>query len=87
MNYLATFKVPVTFRLDSDQLKEAQAALNTYYLGDPECNRLNPETMFYEPKYPDRETKEFKDSTNSVLMCRTEYIIVGLDRNGKLSIT
>lgn len=86
MNLIATFKVPVSFCLDPEQIKEAQAALNTYHLGDPECNRLNPETMQYEPKYPEKETEEFKKSMGDIKMTRTVFLTVGLDHKGGLSI-
>lgn len=83
---IATFKVPVSFHLDSDQIKEAQAALNTYHLGDPECNRLNPETMQYESKYPEKETEEFKKSIGDIKMTRTIFLTVRLDHKGGLSV-
>jgi hypothetical protein len=86
MNLIATFKVPVSFHLDSKQIKEAQAALNTYHLGDPECNRLNPETMQYEPKHPEKETEEFKKSMGDIKMTRTVLLTVGMDPRGGLSI-
>lgn len=86
MNYLATFRVPVTFCLDTEQIKEARAALNTYYLGDPECNFLNQKTMRYEAKYPDKETNEFKDSTHNASMSCTRYLLVGMDCHGKFSV-
>lgn len=86
MTPIATFKVPVSFHLDSEQIKKAQAALNTYHLGDPECNYLNPKTMQYEPKYPEKETKKFKKSVGDIKMTRTVFITVGLDHTGALFI-
>ena len=86
MTSIATFKVPVSFCLDSKQIKEAQTALNTYHLGDAECNHLNPETMQYEPKYPEKETEEFKKAVGDIKMTRTVFLTVGLDHKGGLSI-
>jgi len=86
LDVIATFQVPVSFCLDSGQIKEAQAALNTYYLGDPDCNRLNPQTMQYEPKYPDKETEEFKKAVGDIKMTRAVSLTVGLDRKGGLSV-
>jgi hypothetical protein len=86
MTLIATFKVPVTFCLDSEQIKEALTALNTYHLGHPECNHLNPSTMNFEPKYPEKETEEFKQSHGNAKMSRTAFIAIGLDENGCLSI-
>lgn len=86
MNLLASFKVPVTFHLSPDQRSEALRALNTYHLGDPECNRLDEITGLLVPKYPDKETQEFRDSIHSVSMDQTVYITVGLGYDGRLSI-
>jgi len=47
---------------------------------------LNPETMQYEPKYPEKETKEFRDSMSSIKMTRTVFLTVRLDAKGNLSI-
>ena len=86
MTFIATFKVPVSIQLDAAQIKEAQAALNTYHLNDAECNFLNSETMQYEPKYPEKETEEFKNSTKIIKMTRTVFLTVGLDFQGNLSV-
>lgn len=86
MTFIATFKVPVPLFLNHEQIKEAHAALNTYYLGDSECNFLNPETMQYEPKYPEKENKDFQDSMSNVKMTHTVFLTVGLDSKGCLSV-
>jgi hypothetical protein len=86
MTILATFDVPVTFSLSPDQLKEAREALNTHHLGDPECNFLDKETMRYMPKYPEKETAEFKESMSAICRNYTNYITVVLDSSGRLSI-
>jgi hypothetical protein len=86
MNLIATFKVPVTFSLSIEQQKEARQAVNCFYLGDPECNVLNPETMQYEAKYPQKETSEFKKACRNVAQATTEYLTIGLDSSGRLSI-
>ena len=86
MNLIATFKVPVQLNLSHDQIQEARAALNTFHLGDAEANRLNPETMAYEAKYPEKETEEFKTASINILGTHTRYITVGIDSRGQFSI-
>ena len=86
MNLIATFKVPVTFSLSIEQQKEARQALNVFYLGDPECNVLNSETMEYEAKYLEKETPEFKKASRSVACDTTGYLTVGLDSSGRLHV-
>lgn len=83
---LVSFKVPVTFCLSPEQKQEALAAINTYYLGDPECNYLDPGTMEYLAKYPEKETEDFKEATCNVSRTFVRYITVGIDHNGCLSI-
>jgi len=86
MNLIATFKVPVQLSLSHDQIQEARAALNTFYLGDAEANRFNLETMAYEAKYPEKETEEFKTANINILGTSTRYVTVGIDSKGQFSI-
>jgi len=86
MNLIATFKVPVQLSLSHEQIQEARAALNTFHLGDAEANRLNPETMTYEAKYPEKETEEFKAASTSILGPHTRYVTVGIDSLGQFCI-
>lgn len=86
MNPIATFKVPITIALDRGQLEEARRAINTFYLGDAECNRLNQETMQYDAKYPEKETKEYKDAMSRVHTDSHTLIIVGLDHRGNICV-
>jgi hypothetical protein len=86
MNTLVSFRVPVTFCLSSEQKQEALAAINTYYLGDAECNYLDPETMGYLSKYPEKETEAFRYASSNVSRTFASYITVGIDHNGCLSI-
>jgi hypothetical protein len=86
MNLIATFKVPIKLSLSHEQVKEARAALNTFHLGDAEANRLNPETMTYEAKYPEKETEEFKSASRNILGSHTRYVTIGVDSHGQLCI-
>lgn len=76
----------MTFSLDSNQSSAALAALNAHYLGDPECNYLDRKTMQYKSKYPDKETKEFKDSVHRVRMSSRTTLRVGMDYTGGLFV-
>jgi hypothetical protein len=86
MNMLASFEIPVTFCLSPAQKQEALAAINTYYLGDAECNYLDPETMEYLAKYPEKETEDFRYASSNVSRTFAGYITVGIDHNGCLSV-
>jgi len=57
-NEFVTF---VKIELDYEQKKQLARYLNLHYLGDVNCNELD-ESGFYFPKYPEKETKEFKDA-------------------------
>jgi hypothetical protein len=86
MNLIATFKVPVKLSLSHEQIQEARAALNTFHLGDADANSLNPDTMLYEAKYPEKETEEFKAASTSILGSHTRYVTVGIDSRGQFCI-
>jgi len=86
MNLIATFEVPVQLMLSTEQIKEVRAALNTFHLGDADANQLNPETMIYEPKYPHKETEEFRGASTSILRTHTRYVTVGIDSCGQFYI-
>ena len=86
MNLIATFKVPVKLSLSHEQIQEARAALNTFHLGDAEANTLNPETLVYEAKYPEKETEEFRTASTSILGAHTRYVIIGIDSRGQFCI-
>ena len=83
---IATFKLSVQLLLSDDQLQEARAALNTFHLGDAEANTLNPETMAYEAKYPEKETEEFKSAIANIERTHRDYVTVGIDSRGHLHI-
>lgn len=86
MNLIATFKVPVKLSLSHEQIQEARAALNTFHLGDAEANTLNPETLVYEAKYPEKETEEFRTASTSILGAHTRYVTIGIDSRGQFCI-
>jgi hypothetical protein len=51
----------VRIELDYEQKQQLARYLNLHYLGDVNCNELD-ESGFFFPKYPEKETEEFKDA-------------------------
>jgi hypothetical protein len=52
----------VRIQLDYEQRQQLARYLNLHYLGDIHCNELDESGWFYFPKYPEKETEEFKDA-------------------------
>jgi uncharacterized protein (DUF2141 family) len=42
--------------------------------------------MQYEAKYPQKETSEFKKACRNIAQDATEYLTIGLDSSGRLSV-
>lgn len=82
---LGTFQVPVSFSLSSSQIQEALRLLNLHYLEDEICNEYDVSGRFV-PKYPDKETEQFKDAVHRVTMSRQVDFTVAIDSNGQLII-
>ena len=57
-NEFTTF---VRIQLDHEQKQQLNRFLNLHYLGDVNCNEYD-ENMKLVPKYPEKETEEFKDA-------------------------
>jgi len=51
----------VRIQLDHEQKQQLNRFLNLHYLGDVNCNEYD-ENMKLVPKYPEKETEEFKDA-------------------------
>ena len=58
----------VRIQLDHEQKQQLNRFLNLHYLGDIHCNEPD-ETGKLVPKYPEKETKEFKDAMWRAGMC------------------
>ena len=64
MKKLETFELKVKDQvyLPFSLMNKAQKLVNLHYLGEEDSSQFNEETNRYEPKYPDKETNEFKDA-------------------------
>ena len=77
-NEFTTF---VRIQLDHEQKKQLNRYLNLHYLGDVNCNEYD-ENMEIVPKYPEKETQEFKDAMWRAGMCVDYQVKVVYDVNG-----
>ena len=71
----------VRIQLDHEQKKQLNRYLNLHYLGDVNCNEYD-ENMEIVPKYPEKETQEFKDAMWRAGMCVDYQVKVVYDVNG-----
>jgi hypothetical protein len=83
---LRKFQVTVSLCLSPEQTKEALLSINSYYLGDENCNTYDDKLNFI-PKYPEKETPKFKEAQRN---CRATYeanVTVSLLTNGHLVVS
>ena len=74
------FVVPVTVELSSyDQLK-LRKFINLHYLGDEDANELVD--GYYQAKYPEKETQEFKNAAWRISGGYTVNLAVEFDEKG-----
>lgn len=74
------FTVPVSIHLSpTDELK-LQKFLNLHYIGDVDANELV--NGKFRPKYPEKETEEFKNTVRNISMGYTAYIEVEFNEKG-----
>jgi len=72
----------VRIQLDHEQKQQLRRYLNLHYLGDVNCNEYD-ENMKIVPKYPEKETQEFKDAMWRADMSVDYQVKVVYDVNGK----
>ena len=58
----------VKIQLDHEQKQQLRRFLNLHYLGDVNCNEYD-ENFKLVPKYPEKETQEFKNAMWRAGMC------------------
>ncbi len=75
------FIIDVDVRLSHEQYQQLYRFLNLHYLGDVHCNELD-ESGFYFPKYPDKETDEFKEASRMAGITQSHRVKVIFDVNG-----
>ena len=77
-NEFTTF---VRIQLDHEQKQQLNRFLNLHYLGDVNCNEYD-ENLKIVPKYPEKETQEFKDAFWRAHTTHEYQIKVVYDVNG-----
>ena len=75
------FIVEVPVSLQHHQLLQLYRYLNLHYLGDVNANHFVDGQMI--PKYPEKETEEFKNATHNANASHTVALSVEFDVNGK----
>lgn len=74
------FVVPVTVRLSKDDEVKLRKFINLHYLGDVDANELVDGQ--FQAKYPEKETKEYKDVTWKISGGYMVNLAVEFDVNG-----
>ena len=75
----------VRIQLNHEQKQQLNRFLNLHYLGDIHCNELD-ESGFYFPKYPEKETQEFKDALWRIDAGHEYQVKVIYDVNGNCKL-
>ena len=76
------FVVPVTIRLPKDDEVRLRKFINLHYLGDVDANELVDGQ--FQAKYPEKETKEYKDASWKISGGYVVNLAVEFDVNGNL---
>ena len=71
----------VRIQLNHEQKQQLNRFLNLHYLGDVNCNEYD-ENLKIVPKYPEKETEEFKNAVWRAGMCVDYQVKVVYDVNG-----
>jgi hypothetical protein len=75
----------VRIQLDHEQKQQLNRFLNLHYLGDVNCNEYD-ENFKLVPKYPEKETEEFKNAMWRANMVNEYQVKVVYDVNGKCKL-
>jgi hypothetical protein len=74
------FVVPVTIHLSSENKLKLLKFINYHHLGDVDANELLDGQ--FVPKYPEKETEEFKMAVRLAQMGHAVNVEVQFDKNG-----
>lgn len=83
---LATFPVFISYSFSNKAQQELLKSINLHYLGDEDCDRLDSEGKL-EPKYPDKETEEFRHCQWSAQRGNQRYVMLNFYSDGSSEIT
>jgi hypothetical protein len=75
----------VRIQLNHEQKQQLTRYLNLHYLGDVNCNEYD-EDMKIVPKYPEKETQEFKEAVWRAGMGVDYQVKVVYDVNGNCKL-
>lgn len=75
------FIVPITIGLYEHEQLQLRKYLNLHYLGDVDANELNEDGVMV-PKYPEKETVEFKNAIWNADATHRVEVLVTFDVNG-----
>jgi hypothetical protein len=75
----------VRIQLDHEQKQQLNRFLNLHYLGDVNCNEYD-DNFKLVPKYPEKETEEFKNAMWRAGMCVDYQVKVVYDVNGNCKL-
>jgi hypothetical protein len=82
---LGTFPVSISFNFNDKTQRNLRKAANLHFLGDEDCNVLGDDGRF-TPKYPEKETEEFKECSWSISCDYQRYIMVNFYSDGSSEI-
>jgi hypothetical protein len=74
------FVVPVSFHLSPEDEIRLRKFINLHYLGDEDANKLVD--GLFVPKYPEKETQEFKNASWRISGGYTVNLAVEFDEKG-----
>ena len=74
------FVVPVSFHLSPEDEVKLRKFINLHYLGDEDANELVD--GYYQAKYPEKETQEFKNASWRISGGYTVNLVVEFDTEG-----
>lgn len=80
------FQKTIELKLSPEEIKQCQSLINLYWLGDKECNTLDPETKEIVPKYPDKDCPELNKAHWRINAVTRATVTIEIDVYGNLKI-
>jgi hypothetical protein len=82
---LGAFPVFISYGFSDKTQRELRKAVNLHFLGDIDCNARGDDGRF-TPKYPEKETEEFKECSWRISCGYQSYIMVNFYSDGSSEI-
>ena len=83
---LGTFPVSIDYHFNNKTQRNLRKAANLHFLGDEDCTVRDDDGRFTIPKYPEKETKEFKQCSWSISCGHQSYVMVNFYSDGSSEI-